>query len=106
MNCKEFEKLIPDFITNRLEYKELKAFISHVEACEECKEELTIQFLVAEGMVRLVEGDAFDLQKELDIRMETVSRGIRRHNAMKYMAITCGLLALAAVGILVYIFML
>lgn len=106
MNCKEFEKKIPDFIANRLEYKELKAFISHVEECEECKEELTIQFLVAEGMVRLVEGDAFDLKKELDIRMEKVSKGIRRHNAMIYMGVTCGLLALGAVALLVYIFIL
>lgn len=106
MNCKEFEKMIPDFIANRLEYKELKAFVAHVEECEECKEELTIQFLVAEGMVRLVEGGPFDLQMELDIRMETALRGIRRHNAVKYMGITFVLLALAAVGILVYIFLL
>jgi len=106
MNCKEFEKMIPDFIANRLEYKELKNFVSHVENCEECKEELTIQFLVAEGMVRLVEGGAFDLQKELDIRMETALRGIRRHNAVKYMGITFTLFALLAVGILVYFFLL
>ncbi len=103
MNCKEFEKMIPDFIANRLEYKQLKAFVAHVEECEECKEELTIQFLVAEGMARLVEGGAFNLQKELDIRMETALRGIRRHNAVKYMSVTFVLLAVFAVAALIYI---
>lgn len=106
MNCKEFEKMIPDFIANRLEYKELKLFVAHVDECEDCKEELTIQFLVAEGMARLVEGGAFDLQKELDIRMGTALRGIRRHKAMKYTGITFVLLALIAIGLLGYFFLL
>lgn len=102
MNCKEFEKRIPDFIENKLEYKELKSFVQHVEECEDCREELTIQFLVAEGMVRLEEGGAFDLQKELDRRMEMTRRGIRRHNGAKCAVITLVLASVLAVGALFY----
>ena len=35
-----------------------------MQECPGCKEELVIQFLVTEGMQRLEDGDAFDLQRE------------------------------------------
>ncbi|MBQ7956263.1 MAG: zf-HC2 domain-containing protein [Lachnospiraceae bacterium] len=103
MNCKEFEKKIPDFIKNQLEYKELSEFVEHVENCEDCREELTIQFLVAEGMARLVEGGAFDLQKELDVRMAGALRGLRRHNAVKYLGITLGIVAILGIVVIAYV---
>lgn len=65
MDCKEFERLIPDFISEKLDFQDLKRFISHMDCCGDCREELTIQFLVTEGIQRLEEGNAFDLQKEL-----------------------------------------
>lgn len=70
MDCKEFEKLIPDYIAKKLDYLTLKRFSEHMEKCENCKEELTIKFLVTEGIQRLEDGSAFDLQKELSQRME------------------------------------
>ena len=69
MDCKEFEKLIPDFIHHRMDYPTLKQFAEHVRTCDDCKEELTIQFLVTEGIQRLESGSAFNLQKELDLRL-------------------------------------
>lgn len=77
MDCKEFEKMIPDFIERRLDYFELKEFDGHLKQCDNCKEELVIQFLVSEGMQRLEEGDAFDLQKELDARISEAGRRLR-----------------------------
>ena len=65
ISCKEFEKFIPEFIAGELEYRTLKRFCNHAKACADCHEELDIQFLVSEGMVRLEEGDAFDLNREL-----------------------------------------
>ena len=70
MDCREFEKEISDFIKGKMDYARLKEFTGHAESCEKCKEELTIQFLVTEGMIRLEDGSAFDLQKELRERME------------------------------------
>ena len=77
MECKEFERLIPDFIEDKLDYPTLKQFYEHMNVCAECKEELVIQFLVTEGIQRLEDGNAFDLQKELNTRMEDARKKIR-----------------------------
>ena len=70
MECREFERLIPGFLKGELDYPTLKQFLAHRESCSECREELDIQFLVAEGMQHLEEGNAFDLQSELEQRLE------------------------------------
>ncbi len=79
MDCKEFEKLIPAFIEQKLDFLTMKKFCEHLEHCAECKEELVIQFLVTEGMQRLEEGDAFDLQNELKHRVNEAKRKIKLH---------------------------
>lgn len=84
MDCKEFERLIPGFIKGQLDYRTLRKFIEHMNSCAECKEELVIQFLVIEGMVHLEEGNAFDLQRELDIRLNEARRRIRIHDSFIY----------------------
>ena len=56
MDCKETEKKIPSFLQDELDGSRLEEFIAHVENCAECKEELSIQFLVAEGLERLEQG--------------------------------------------------
>ena len=66
MNCKEADKLIPLFLDDDLDNRELSEFLSHVETCPGCKEELTIQFLVKVGMKRLEDGNTFNLRNELD----------------------------------------
>ena len=80
MECKEAEKQIPDFIGKNMDYLALKDFAEHVENCPKCKEELTIQFLIDEGLVRLEEGSAFDLNRELRIRIMEAKRKIHRHD--------------------------
>ena len=65
--CKEYEKLIPDFLIDNLDDVNLEKFISHIENCSECMEELSIQFLITEGMNRLEQGSNFELAKELGI---------------------------------------
>ena len=57
MNCKEFEKNIPEFIAGKLDFLTLQEFGEHMQECPGCKEELVIQFLVTEGMQRLEDGD-------------------------------------------------
>lgn len=79
MNCKDYEKMIPDFIHEKQDYPKLKKFMEHTEQCEACKEELTIQFLVTVGLQRMEDGSAFDLQKELDMRLEKANERIRFH---------------------------
>ncbi len=92
MDCKEAEKNIPSFLLDELEGRELAEFVEHIEGCFDCREELTIQFLVAEGMERLEAGDNFNLQKALMTKMDGARHRIRVNrtlrNALTYLEIT------------------
>lgn len=69
MDCKDEEKMIPVFLQDELDIKVLNQFIKHIDECPECMEELSIQFLVAEGLERLEAGNNFNLQKALTTRL-------------------------------------
>ena len=91
--CKEFERLIPDFIARELDYPTLNGFFEHWERCDECKEELSIQFLVREGMQRVENGDAFALQSQQRQRLEEAKRKINSHSAFLYLGLTMEIMA-------------
>ncbi len=106
MECKEFMSLIPGFLENTLDYATLKRFSEHMENCGECKEELVIQFLVTEGIQRLEDGSAFDLQKELNARLEEAKQKIRFHGGFMRLGLVMEILAvclLAGVVILILV---
>ncbi len=97
MDCKDYERQIPGFIEGSLDYETQKKFFQHIKQCKNCMEELTIQFLVTEGVHRLENGNAFDLQGELNQLLEETGRRIRRRT----MILGVGLaLEIAAAGIL------
>lgn len=79
MDCKDYERQIPGFIEGSLDYKTQKRFCAHIKQCKSCMEELSIQFLVTEGVHRLESGNAFDLQGDLDQLLAQADRRIRRH---------------------------
>jgi hypothetical protein len=104
MDCKEFEKMIPDFINRKLDYFQLKSFIRHLDNCDSCKEELVIQFLVSEGIQRLEDGEAFDLQSELDARLHDAERRLKRQNGAMGLGFALEILcAAAALGFVIWI---
>ena len=82
MNCKEAEKKIPSFLQDDLDGSKLEEFVEHVENCSECKEELSIQFLVTEGLERLEEGNNFNLQEELLMKLEGAEHRINVHRML------------------------
>lgn len=104
MDCKEFEWLIADFIDRKLDYPALKRFCGHMDHCENCREELVIQFFVTEGVQRLEDGGAFDLQKELDQRLEEARHELRLHDGFLRLGIVMEALAICLLaGILLWI---
>jgi len=104
MDCKEFERLIPDFIDQKMDYPTLKSFSEHINECGECKEELVIQFLVREGIQRLEDGDAFDLQSELDARLQETGQRLKFHGIFLCLGIAMEILAVGILfGIVVWI---
>ncbi|SDA51590.1 Putative zinc-finger [Butyrivibrio sp. INlla18] len=92
MTCKDIEKLIPSFLDDDLDNEELSEFISHIESCAECKEELTIQFLVKVGMKRLEDGNTFNLRDELELLMRDSKKSLK---ARRYLVYTSYVLELA-----------
>lgn len=104
MTCRECEKQIPDFIGRKMDYLRTKRFTEHVDVCDNCREELVIQFLIQEGLVHLEEGDVFDLQGELRERMEEarikvrINEGILRVGTLFEVLVMAGIL-----GIVVWI---
>lgn len=95
MNCKEFVKLIPDYVDGKLDYGELKQFSEHMQTCPDCKEELVIQFLVTEGIKRLEDGKAFDLNKELAERMEQAQKRIEKNGKILKLGISLEAISIA-----------
>lgn len=103
-DCKKFEKRIPDFIARKMDYPTLKDFIGHMEQCDDCREELVIQFLVSEGIQRLEDGSAFDLQTELDQRIEEARQKIRFHGGFMSLGLGLEILAVCLLaGLMVWI---
>ncbi|MDR2043083.1 MAG: zf-HC2 domain-containing protein [Clostridium sp.] len=98
MNCKEFEGLIPGFLCHTLDYKTLKAFLQHMASCADCTEEVTIQILVTDGMSRLEEGSAFDLQGELRRRLAEAGRKVRFHKVFLTIGFILEILAMLVIA--------
>lgn len=101
MNCKEVEKLIPLFLEDDLDTEELREFMEHIGKCSECEEELSIQFLVEEGMARLETGSVFDLQNELKAQMENAEHTLKFRENIQW--ILYGLEGLVAVALITLI---
>lgn len=87
MNCKDAEKNIPYFLQDELDEGRLEEFIDHVEHCPECKEELTIQFLVSEGLEHLEQGGNFNLQEELLMKLADAQHRISMHHMLWYILV-------------------
>lgn len=83
MTCKRAEKLVPQFLNDELDIEDLREFIGHIKTCEQCREELTIEFLVKEGLLRLENGAVFDLNRELGLRMAAAEHKLKVRENLK-----------------------
>lgn len=107
MTCKEFEGMIPGFIEKKLDFATTKLFLDHMKYCTQCKEELNIQFLVNEGLVRLEEGEAFDLQKEMLDLIGSARKKVRVHERFlrqgRWIEILVMLVLLCAIAVIILV---
>lgn len=99
MNCKETEKMIPVFLQDDLDNRALEQFIEHIKSCPECTEELSIQFLVSEGLERLEAGNNFNLKNALEDRVKTAVNEIKVYRGLKYTLICLETAVAAAIVI-------
>lgn len=97
MDCRDFQNLIPVFLDNKLNNRQAKVFFEHFNSCEECKEELRIQYLVQEGTQRLEEGKSFDLNKELDLKIFDTQKSLKKKMLSNFALYVCEAITLVAV---------
>ena len=105
MDCKEFAGLIQDFLGDRLDEMKLSEFLEHVDECENCKDELRIQYLIYEGLERLETGATFDVDKDLAEWMELQRKRLRNRNGIKKTAIAAEILTIPAFMIVLMVIM-
>lgn len=106
MDCLEIEKKIPLFLENKMNGKEIRDFVEHVECCKECREELSIHFLASEGIDIIVEGESFDLDKELDRRLYGALKAYESKNLVRMVLLmTEGVAILLIIVIFLYAFL-
>lgn len=98
MTCKEAEKQIPLFLKDSLDEESLSEFIDHIKQCKECKEELAIQYLTVEGLVRLEEGASFALDRELSIKIGQANRQIKINQRIERICRNIEALAIIVLG--------
>ena len=71
MKCSETEQFIQLYIDDQLTGPQLRDFLTHIESCPKCYEEMEINYLIKEALLRLEDGKTFDLRKELKQKIQS-----------------------------------
>ena len=100
MDERTFDNLIPYFLKDQLDNKTLAAFLDKISD-PACADELSVQYLVLEGLQRLEDGDSFNLDKDLSGYVAQQREHLHYRRQMGRLAYTLECITLAAVGICV-----
>ena len=106
MDCKETERMIPHFLEDNLDNQEMQEFLIHVNSCEDCREELTIQFLISVGLKRLEDGNTFNLAGELEQKLRDAGHKMKVRSSLQWSALVLQVLVVIALIILIAVFLL
>ncbi len=106
MDCKETERMIPLFLEDNLDNQEMQEFLIHVNSCEDCREELTIQFLISVGLKRLEDGNTFNLAGELEQKLRDAGHKMKVRSSLQWSALVLQVLVVIALIILIAVFLL
>lgn len=106
MKCQDAEQYISLFIEDRLTGSALQEFITHIEDCHSCYEEMETNYLLKEALLRLEDGDAFDLHSELLQKLDNMRKCASVHELLtitrRIILIAAGLALIAA---LLYVYL-
>jgi len=100
MDCVKAQQLIKPYLDGYLSDRELEEFLTHVETCPDCFDELEVYFSVYRTLADVDEKGDYNFRKKLRGKMEE-SRGYLRRRyqskALRAAVIFAAELALAAV---------
>ncbi len=107
MNCQNAQSMVLNFINNKLNKEETKAFIEHVRDCKDCWEELEIYYVMLVGLKQLDEGEelAADFRKKLQNEVESRYVEIEREAKRKHIAKIITILVTAAILIWMFAYL-
>lgn len=83
IDCNECEQHMNSFIENRLVGEMLWQFLTHVEKCPECFEELEIRYLIERALDRIENGESINLRKELSRKIRVTKKAMYFHYFME-----------------------
>ena len=94
MNCQNAQSMVLNFINNKIDKEETRAFIERVRDCNGCWEELEIYYVMLVGLKQLDEGEelAADFRKKLQNEVESRYVEIEREAKRKHIAKTAAIL--------------
>jgi hypothetical protein len=103
INCRDFNKQIPLYQEEALSTKELKAFIAHISGCAECQEELAIRYLINDGLMRLEDGEAYDLQQIMDTHKVRAMNQLKKRRTLQ--RLVYGFQALLVIALIIVLYL-
>ena len=80
LDCKTIEKKIPQYLNDELSATELRSFLEHINECADCKEELTIRYMVSEGLDKAEINNEYNLLKGLEEKIKGSYKRIRNYD--------------------------
>lgn len=66
MDCIDSRVFIKPYLDGKLDSKNMKKLMEHVDTCPDCKDELKLQYFLKEGLSRLEYGGSLDLKKDFE----------------------------------------
>lgn len=98
MKCSDTEQYIQMYIDDRLTGPQLREFLTHIEECPRCYEEMEINYLIKEALIRLEDGTTFDLRRELQQKIQGSKNCLLIH---EYLVAVRQVILLGAVAMLI-----
>ncbi len=85
MNCEEVHQSFDVFLTDRMSVNDTEEFISHIEHCRDCFDDLEVYYMVkaATGELPEKELESYDLTKLLSDKLEERRKYVRRRRWMR-----------------------
>lgn len=93
---KRMEEEIPEFLEDRLSNERLDRLLTHLKECASCRDELSIQYLVKEGLPRIEAGSNFSLNEDLAAYIDLENRRLNRRMRLAFIAFSLEAITLLA----------
>jgi len=98
MKCQECEQQIQKFIDDDLTGEPLANFVSHIDTCHACYEEMETSYLLKEALSRLENGETFDLHNELTEKLNNMRECLDFHRILTVIRRTISVCAAILIG--------